>query len=100
MENFIIPGLDPKTSFEISSKPKNLNVDKSSLNEAADRFEEAVSDVLEAKIMKDRVMHVGDKLPQMVTKLLDKWVKAIYRQEKVSILDRYGFNFSNGAFLP
>ena len=39
MENFIIPGLDPKTSFEISSNPKNLNVDKTSLNEAADRFE-------------------------------------------------------------
>ena len=39
MENFIIPGLDPKTSFEISSKPKNLNVNKTSLSEAADRFE-------------------------------------------------------------
>ena len=39
MDNFIIPGLDPKTSFEISCKPKNLNVAKTSLNEAADRFE-------------------------------------------------------------
>jgi hypothetical protein len=35
MENFIIPGLDPKTSFEISSKPKNMSVDKTSLNEAS-----------------------------------------------------------------
>ena len=40
MENFIIPGLDPKTSFEISSnKTKNLNANDTSLNEAAERFE-------------------------------------------------------------
>ena len=39
MENLIIPSLDPKTSFEISSKPKKLKVDETSLNEAAERFE-------------------------------------------------------------
>jgi len=40
MENFIIPGLDPKTSFEISSnKTKKLNANDTSLNEAAERFE-------------------------------------------------------------
>ena len=40
MENLIIPSLDPKTSFEISSKPKKLKVDETSLNEAAERFDE------------------------------------------------------------
>ena len=40
MENFIISGLDPKTSFEISSnKTKKLNADTTNLNEAAERFE-------------------------------------------------------------
>ena len=40
MDNFIIPGLDPKTSFEISSnKTKKLNSNDTSLNEAAERFE-------------------------------------------------------------
>ena len=40
MENFIIPGLDPTTSFEISSnKAKKLNSNYTSLNEAAERFE-------------------------------------------------------------
>ena len=40
MENFIIPGLDPKTSFEISSnKTKKLNSNDTGLNEAAERFE-------------------------------------------------------------
>ena len=36
MDNFIIPGLDPKTSFEISSnKTKKLNSNDTSLNEAS-----------------------------------------------------------------
>jgi flagellar protein FlgJ len=40
MDNFIIPRLDPKTSFEITSKTtKKMNVNDTSLNEAADRFE-------------------------------------------------------------
>jgi len=40
MENYIIPGLDPKTSYEISAKAtKKLNPNKTSLNEAAEKFE-------------------------------------------------------------
>ncbi len=40
MDNFIIHGLDPKTSFEISSnKTKKLDVNETGLNEAAERFE-------------------------------------------------------------
>ena len=36
----MIPGLDPKTSFEISTnKSKKLSSDSTSLNEAAERFE-------------------------------------------------------------
>jgi len=40
MENFMIPSLDPKTSFEISTnKTKKLSSESTSLNEAAERFE-------------------------------------------------------------
>ena len=40
MENYIIPSLDPKTSYEISNKAtKKLNPNKTSLNEAAEQFE-------------------------------------------------------------
>ena len=36
----MIPGLDPKTSFEISTnKTKKLSSESTSLNEAAERFE-------------------------------------------------------------
>ncbi|SVD36755.1 uncharacterized protein METZ01_LOCUS389609 [marine metagenome] len=40
MDNFIIPGLDPKTSYEISNTAtKKLNPNITSLNDAAEQFE-------------------------------------------------------------